>query len=461
MMPPSQAEFEALLQRLRTGGTESRTADGKQDLHLCTKGDRAYFIQHVAALANNADPSYMIIGVEDKTWKGIGLPSASPLRSADDTQQQMNQILANRLDPNLSVAYGTYSAAGCDYGLVVIEGTRAPYIVAIEDQEYGGERTRGAPCNVHRGSIYIRHGARSIIANRQSDILGILDGTAGKTEPSAVETFLADHNYLELCSPEFGHHQLTSRLEEVHVADGSPRGEFAKAESWVAVLCYPIKASCDVDTVALRGKLRPDQRIGRGPQWYEGLPRQVNDMLFKARGSPLQLTAESPGHGENRISSFFLVQPSGPIEVVCVHRLFIQHRGARLYHFVNVVGFLWQMICLARAVYYDVGYEGNVQTMVNLVGAKNTILDGFAKSRGGWASPFDGVYDLTAQDVCQDPSIQIARALQLGKSTDEEIERVVRSIAADIGAYYGQDRPRCFDYHTEEFPVRQYTSRMQ
>lgn len=33
---------------------------------------------------------------------------------------------------------------------------------------------------------------------------------------------------------------------------------------------------------------------------------------------------------------------------------------------------------------------------------------------------------------------------------------MIREIAADLGAYYGQERPRCFDCRTGKFPSRDY-----
>ena len=134
----SPVEFEDLLRRLRDERTESETVDGKQDLPLETAGDRAFFIRHVAALANNVERSYLIIGVEDRTWKPIRLAEDSPLRDSDATQRRMNQALANRLDPHLSVRYRTYQVSGVTYGLVAIEGAKAPYVIAIENQNYGG-----------------------------------------------------------------------------------------------------------------------------------------------------------------------------------------------------------------------------------------------------------------------------------------------------------------------------------
>jgi predicted HTH transcriptional regulator len=218
---PSQAEFKALLQRLREQQTESPTVDGKADLPLETEGDRAFFIRHVAALANNVEPSHLIIGVEDQTWDLIGLSADSPLRDSDLTQRRMNHILANRLDPNISVRYRTHEVSGVVLGLVAVEGTRAPYIIAIEDQQYGGDRTRGEPSYVYRGAIYVRRGANSVIANRQSEILEIIRKAQGQPDE-----FLEAYNYTNVETEDFGRHQLSERLVEVRWKVEEPWKEY-------------------------------------------------------------------------------------------------------------------------------------------------------------------------------------------------------------------------------------------
>lgn len=196
-MAISQSEFKTMLRRLRDERVELATVDGKSNLALDTEGDKAYFIRHAAALANNIQPSYIIIGVEDNTWNPIGLGEDSTLRNVDETQHRLNQILKNKLDPNLWVQYGLYEVDKVTYGLISLEGKRAPYVIAIDSLEYGGPRTKGKPEYIHRGVVYIRHGANSIIANRQSEITGIIDRVAAsENETNPFEEFLETHNYI-------------------------------------------------------------------------------------------------------------------------------------------------------------------------------------------------------------------------------------------------------------------------
>ena len=400
-MSLSQTEFESLLRRIREQQTESSIVECKVDLPLNTEGDRAFFIRHIAALSNNVEPSYLVIGIENRTWNAVGLPGDSSLRQPDQTQQRMNQVLSGRLDPNVSARYRTYEVEGAAYGLVEIEGTRAPYVIAIRDRQYGGNRTRGEPSYIYRGAIYIRHGANSIVANRQSELLDIIHKVQQAFNAvDQVDEFLTAGNYLNVESTDFGHHALSKHLVEAHMmtkSGGLWDKEFVPANSWVSFTFCPADRGCEIDTVGLKSKLRPDQRIGREGKWYHGISRPVWDMLSDARSTPKEFSGQQslPIHDNGDITHFIRIQPSGYIEIGCSYPLFWQRDDVRCFGFVGIVGYLWQMLYLARAIYRDAGYHGYVTILLNLAGTAGTRLADFAKSkRGGWASPFGFEYGI-------------------------------------------------------------------
>jgi hypothetical protein len=459
---PSQAEFEALLQRLKEQQTESPVVDGKADLPLETEGDRAFFIRHVSALANNMEPSHLIIGVEDRTWDPIGLSEDSPLRDSDRTQRRMNQILSNRLDTNISVRYRTYEVSDVVLGLVAVEGTGAPYIIAIEDQQYGGDRTRGEPSYVYRGAIYVRRGANSVIANRQSEVLEIVSRVRqAATDHGQPDEFLTTYNYLDIDSEDFGRHALSDRLVEEHLKADAPGAEYVPARSWVSFVFYPVDSGCEIDTFALKEKLKPNQRIGREGQWYHSVPEPFLDMFWIPRATPKEFLGTWYHRKDQRAektSHFIRISPLGHIEVGCTYPLFCKHDGVRCFTFVTLIGYLWQMVYLSRAIYRDTDFYGETAVLVNLIGTNGTRLVDFAR---GWASPFSPEYlVLREREICYYPNIQIERRLPLADASDKEIETKIREIARELGAYYGQDRPRCFDYHSDEFPYREYIQRV-
>lgn len=170
----SPEKITKLLVTIRRNQAESSYVDGKETLELSTDGDKAFFIRHVAALANTGRDAYLLIGVENKTWASKGIQQGSPLLDVDKTQQTMNQTLANRLDPPFTVVYRTCFLESVTMGVVGVEGKSPPYVVSIEDRRFGGPKSKGSDSYIYRGDIYVRRVTDSVVANRQREILELL-----------------------------------------------------------------------------------------------------------------------------------------------------------------------------------------------------------------------------------------------------------------------------------------------
>ena len=286
-----------------------------------------------------------------------------------------------------------------------------------------------------------------------------LGTTAKEQQPTTgdgeSDEFLKTRDYLDVESKDFGRHSLSSRLlEEVEL-------EYRLAQSWVSFVLYPVEGNCKIETFALKDKLNPasQQRIWRGDQWYHTVPKPFwSAMFLNPRANPKEfLGTWQPGYQNiEGFLQFIQIQPTGHIEIGCTYPLFYRRDGVRFFAFVNLVGYLWQILYLSKTIYCDAGFYGDIAVLLNLIGTKDTRLASFAS---GWASPFSperGVH--SEQEICPYLNIQIKREITLAGASDSDIETEVRKIAQELGAYYGQDRPRCFDYSTGEFPVRDYTS---
>lgn len=454
-----QAGFEALLREFREGQTEGSTTDGKEILHFGEEGDKAYFIRHTAALANNVRPSYMIVGVKDGTWEPVGLPQE--LCDCNFVQNRMNQILNGRLDPSLSVRYCKYKVSGDWYGLVIVEGKRAPYIIAIEDQTYGGDRTRARPEYIYRGAIYVRQGDSSVIANSQSDILRIIDEVTPKPDK-----FLTDHKYLlDVDSEQFGHHKLTESLVEGKYQKGWPQVRYVdiEAKSWVTFVFRPVGDPCEIDTIQLKEKLKSAQMTRRGDEWYRDIPEWFRGMLLRSRAYPQELLVKYyPLEDTDFFTQFVRVKSDGYIEVGGTSPLFLQNREVRQFHFVCLIGYLWQTICLVQDIYQKFGFRGRVGIQVNLIGTEGTRLVYCADGQLDLGSPnyrnVEHVWFSRKDGVCEKTNIKIEiPAFSLVGSLDEGIKKRVREVDRKLGACYSEEKPlSCFDRGTGEFPVKKY-----
>lgn len=172
----SQNKLEKILRNLQANQVESPNIDVKAILNLKELGDRATLIRHVSAIANTGQEGYLIIGVENKTWRPIGLPVGSLLTDSDETQKQINQILAGKIDPAISVSYRTYECDSVLIGVVLIPSGNPPYIISIPDDRYGGQKSDSSrESYVYKGAIYVRRGSDSVIANRQSEVFATLE----------------------------------------------------------------------------------------------------------------------------------------------------------------------------------------------------------------------------------------------------------------------------------------------
>jgi hypothetical protein len=130
---------------------ETPTLDYKEDLCLETDADKAEFVKDVIALANSGELAHIIVGVEDKTGKCVGLKTTH-------NSEQLNQILKDRCDPSISVEYAERNILGYKIGVIEFKGEKPPYIVSIPDK-FGGPLSSDSKKHffIHRGTIFVRN----------------------------------------------------------------------------------------------------------------------------------------------------------------------------------------------------------------------------------------------------------------------------------------------------------------
>ena len=105
-----------IISKLRAARRESKTIDAKQELKLQEKGEKAEFVKDVAAMANNGAESYIAIGLYDGTFADVGQLSRHFLKN------DLNQFLADKIDPPIAVDYREFVINGNEYGLIEIVG---------------------------------------------------------------------------------------------------------------------------------------------------------------------------------------------------------------------------------------------------------------------------------------------------------------------------------------------------
>jgi len=141
-----------LINKLRERKQEWNTVDAKQGLSLQEMGEKAEFVKDVVAMANNREPSYIVIGLADGTFTDVGK------LSQHFTKNNLNQFLADKIDPPVVVDYQEFTITGNEYGVVEINGVNAPYIVRCDISSTKTDRKR---ISIYKGTIFVRHGDRT------------------------------------------------------------------------------------------------------------------------------------------------------------------------------------------------------------------------------------------------------------------------------------------------------------
>ena len=152
-----QKDVTEIINTLRTAGQELRTIDAKQELVLKETGDKTEIVKDIIAMANNGEPSYIIIGLQDVTFKDVG-----KLFHHYD-QNTINQILTNKIDPAIAVQYKEFTVHENEYALLKIDGQDCPYLVAQDVIHNKNDRKRA---KIHKGTIFVRHEDRTVGISR-------------------------------------------------------------------------------------------------------------------------------------------------------------------------------------------------------------------------------------------------------------------------------------------------------
>jgi hypothetical protein len=181
---------------LNIGSTE--TVDAKQQLPLKQVGHKAEFAKDVAAMANNPATSYLIIGLKDNTFEPCGS------LKHHHTQNDLNQILSDKVDPPVTVGYQEFIIDQNEYAVVEIDGCNPPYIIArdVVHQKPDTKRVR-----IYRGMIFVRHEDRTEGAGR-SELEDLLDMHLRNHFQGTTRKAL----HLALDKPEFWEYLLTAEL---------------------------------------------------------------------------------------------------------------------------------------------------------------------------------------------------------------------------------------------------------
>ena len=193
-----QQHLLEIVNRLQLMGQEWNTVDAKQQLILKEVGDKAEFVKDIVAMANNSEPSFLIIGLKDGTFTPVGTLSHHYKKN------DINQMLADKIDPPITINYQEFTIDGNEYAVVEVHALNPPYIVARDLVHSRQDRKR---VRIYKGTIYVRHEDRTEGISRFE-----LDKYFRSDLREAFKDETEHALQLALAQPEFWEHRLTAEL---------------------------------------------------------------------------------------------------------------------------------------------------------------------------------------------------------------------------------------------------------
>jgi uncharacterized caspase-like protein len=284
--------------------------------------------------------------------------------------------------------------------------------------------------------------------------------------------FAEKNGYGDPNSPSFGHNDWSTKLGEYKGRDGND--ERHSAFRWLALVMEPVSNEPpELDLASLAkslpklGSLDPsDQRSFIFPS--QAITTAKSLIFFEpayGRGQP----------GPDAWQRFLRIEKTGAMEYCDYARVASLMRFKQedskpfpLFLYVQIIGTIWTFLNTAQRLLISAGYTAGVRYIVNVIGAKDSVLVDLAQGAGPdgkhWIDPFNpgchGVGDYYTRLRCRDLNLQFPFKVVVGSLDEKEIKKLIWSCGEQFGlAYNHQSAPRCFNAGTDEFPWRQYTAR--
>ena len=276
------------------------------------------------------------------------------------------------------------------------------------------------------------------------------------TQPSlSIRSGYANPNH-----PTFGRNEFSSKLAEYRIPNGER--QCAKAFSWAGILIEPLaKQAVSIDI---------SQKAGGGRDIYDqGIEAYEKFSLPLERRTTFDsLLLYSEINGEPYWGRFLRIEKSGNIQYADARNVFLEYKGLRIFHFVPLIGLTWQLLFLAKSLLMESGYRLGARLTLGLVGTRETILASFSQEAGKnnnrWRDPLVdpfGLRHVSDRTKCTDPGLKIEHDFVVGTLGYDESLKIMKSIAQKVElAYNHHESPRCFNVDTDQFPWKQYLSRV-
>ena len=139
----------------------------KQSVDLESKEGKAKFLREMLALANSVDDhSCLILGVEDKTRKLVGIKNV--------TEEQVQQVVSGECRPPIFFSFEIVQYRGVSIGVIQIRNSHFKPHMLKKKLGYS-DSNNGKPQEIRESQIFVRHGSVIDEATREELIQMIQD----------------------------------------------------------------------------------------------------------------------------------------------------------------------------------------------------------------------------------------------------------------------------------------------
>jgi hypothetical protein len=128
---------------------EGSNLDFKSKIDLDSKKGKADILVEILGLANApSKPAYLVIGIEDKTRKSIGIPT-------EITEERLQKFIADNCRPPIECVFDVVPYKRKRIGILTIKGVRRPYVLK-KDMSYSDEK--GKQHTIIDKQVFVRRG---------------------------------------------------------------------------------------------------------------------------------------------------------------------------------------------------------------------------------------------------------------------------------------------------------------
>jgi hypothetical protein len=284
--------------------------------------------------------------------------------------------------------------------------------------------------------------------------------------------FAEKNGYDDPESDKFGQNDWSRKLGDTTWETG--KSELVRATHWLAIVVEPVSNQpIKLDLAALAKTLGNLPSNSGQPYDQFLIPHQS----LTTRNSVIFYRSER-ANGDRREECwkrFLRVEESGAMEY-CefpgAARFYYagttpDNRGPafRVFRYVQIIGLVWNFLFATKRILKAANYELGVRCLVNLVGAKDTLLVEFSNRNGAngqrWYDPFhmNAMLGNSLENWrCRDSNFQAEFQFALSSLNLPESTKLITKLAEQLGlAYNHQSAPRCFNSGTEIFPWEKFS----